>query len=369
MQHLDEGTIHAWLDGALSAEEAARTEAHVTSCPVCADAVAEARGLIAASSRILTALDDVPNVRGAGDAQEKRWKGAGTRRSITTWLVRERIAAVMALVVAGGALAVVLTRPTEQAAQVDLAAEPVRTFEVAAADSPGPPPAARALRADAPQGRGAGTSAVPVSPSAPARDLADARQAEASAPPTAVLQQTAPTVAMDAASSVARTDDSLRPVRVAEARREEAAEASAEGKSSSVAQKVTGALGRRRAAETQAAFADRPPVASPSVGGAAGAAVPSQGPRLVQDVTMTESGREVRRRIYMVDNVLVTLDERPAIVGAYEMRRSAANAAQPDSSATGTTTIQWTGVNGTELTLTGRAPKEQLERIKKALGY
>ena len=84
---------------------------------------------------------------------------------------------------------------------------------------------------------------------------------------------------------------------------------------------------------------------------------------------MTESGREIRRRIYMVDNVLVTLDERLAIGDAYEMRRSAANAARPDSSAVGTTTIQWIGANGSELTLTGPAPKERLERIKKALGY
>jgi anti-sigma factor RsiW len=60
MQHLDEGTIHSWLDGALSAEEAARVEAHVVECPQCATAVAEARGFIAASSRILTALDHVP---------------------------------------------------------------------------------------------------------------------------------------------------------------------------------------------------------------------------------------------------------------------------------------------------------------------
>ena len=83
---------------------------------------------------------------------------------------------------------------------------------------------------------------------------------------------------------------------------------------------------------------------------------------------MTENGRQVRRRIYMVDDVLVTLDERPAVGDAYEMRRSA-NAARPDSSASGTTTIQWTGANGTEFSLTGPAPKERLERIRKALGY
>lgn len=60
MQHLDEGTIHAWLDGALDNAQAAETEAHVAQCASCSAAVAEARGLIAASSRILTALDDVP---------------------------------------------------------------------------------------------------------------------------------------------------------------------------------------------------------------------------------------------------------------------------------------------------------------------
>jgi hypothetical protein len=61
MQHLDEGTIHAWLDGALESAQAAEAEAHVRQCASCSAAVAEARGLIAASSRILTALDDVPS--------------------------------------------------------------------------------------------------------------------------------------------------------------------------------------------------------------------------------------------------------------------------------------------------------------------
>src|ERR1700704_6917220 len=60
MQHLDEGTIHSWLDGALSVDEAARVEAHLKECAQCQAAVAEARGFIAASSRILTALDNAP---------------------------------------------------------------------------------------------------------------------------------------------------------------------------------------------------------------------------------------------------------------------------------------------------------------------
>src|SRR6185437_10934567 len=57
MQHLEEGTIHAWLDGALPPDEAAAVDAHVRSCAACAAAVAEARGMIAGAARIVSALD------------------------------------------------------------------------------------------------------------------------------------------------------------------------------------------------------------------------------------------------------------------------------------------------------------------------
>jgi len=94
MQHLDEGTIHSWLDGALAPDEAARVEAHLGECPECAAAVAEARGFIAASSRILTALDNAP--RGVIPvAAPKR------RVDPIVW----RVAATL-LVVAAGTLAV-----------------------------------------------------------------------------------------------------------------------------------------------------------------------------------------------------------------------------------------------------------------------
>ena len=104
MQHLDEGTIHSWLDGALGPEEAARVDAHVKECPQCAAAVAEARGFIAASSRILTALDNAP--RGVIPA-------AAPKRRIDplVW----RIAAAL-LVVAGGTLIVVQDRGSKRQA-------------------------------------------------------------------------------------------------------------------------------------------------------------------------------------------------------------------------------------------------------------
>jgi len=61
MSRPDEGLIHTWLDGECTPEESARIEALVASDPAWAAAVAEARGLVAASSRILGALDAVPD--------------------------------------------------------------------------------------------------------------------------------------------------------------------------------------------------------------------------------------------------------------------------------------------------------------------
>jgi hypothetical protein len=58
--HVDEGTVHAWLDGQLPADDAARIEAHVASCDACSAVAAEGRGHIAAATRIINALDGVP---------------------------------------------------------------------------------------------------------------------------------------------------------------------------------------------------------------------------------------------------------------------------------------------------------------------
>ena len=60
MSRPDEGLIHQWLDGECTPEESARLEQLVATDPEWAAAVAEARGLIAASSRIVQSLDAVP---------------------------------------------------------------------------------------------------------------------------------------------------------------------------------------------------------------------------------------------------------------------------------------------------------------------
>ncbi|PYP64555.1 MAG: hypothetical protein DMD26_13070 [Gemmatimonadetes bacterium] len=102
MQHLDEGTIHAWLDGALDAEESARVEEHVAQCAACSAAVAEARGFAAGASRILTALDQTPG----GVAPRSATFDAKPRRSPSLWaalhLTPARAAAAALIFVAAG---------------------------------------------------------------------------------------------------------------------------------------------------------------------------------------------------------------------------------------------------------------------------
>jgi hypothetical protein len=104
MQHPDEGTIHAWLDGALSDEESKAIESHVAECVECASAVAEARGLIAASSRIVSALDIVPG--GVIPA-------AKPRRA--AWYTSTQLRAAAAVVIVAGASLLVMRNVRQEA--------------------------------------------------------------------------------------------------------------------------------------------------------------------------------------------------------------------------------------------------------------
>jgi len=375
MQHLDEGTIHAWLDGALGVEEAARVDAHVASCARCADAVAEARGLIAASSRILTALDQVPSVRvapGSRGSTGSRWTG----RPFATAFVRQRIAAVIALIIVGGAVALTVSRDTSSPVASD--AGPMT--EVAVVDSaapvlvtPTPMPAAmprREVDAGAPRGEpGRGAAA----PAPRVHRLEVARQAD-SARPAAALSA-APLVAADvAAPPPARVTDSVRVADVvAQAERKVEAQESA-AKAAATENRARGLVGGRAEADMeQRRYARVAP--SAAIGAAAGTAPGSSDARLVQEVRMTEGGQEVWRRIYRVDSILVTLDERrPSVIEEtsrmpVEREQRAAPSPLPiDTTVRPTNTIRWRDARGAELTLTGPAPRARLERIRKLLG-
>jgi anti-sigma factor RsiW len=120
MQHPDEGTIHAWLDGALSDEETKAVESHVAECGDCAAAVAEARGLIAASSRIVSALDVVPG--GVIPAAKPRH---------AAWYTNTQLRAAAAVIIVAGASLLVMRNERKeevmQPARPMLAAAPAAT--------------------------------------------------------------------------------------------------------------------------------------------------------------------------------------------------------------------------------------------------
>jgi len=96
MQHLDEGTVHSWLDGELPETESVAAAQHVAECAQCAALVAEARGVIAGAARVVAALDVGP----AGvipKAQHAR--GAGFWRRLTRSPARMAMAATILVAV------------------------------------------------------------------------------------------------------------------------------------------------------------------------------------------------------------------------------------------------------------------------------
>ena len=93
MPHPDEGLIHAWLDGELAPEDATRVAALVDSNPAWARAAADARGVTAAASRIVGALD-----RGA----VRPHSNVARPRKSRLWMMRA--AAVLLVMVSAGAI-------------------------------------------------------------------------------------------------------------------------------------------------------------------------------------------------------------------------------------------------------------------------
>lgn len=194
MPRPDEGLIHAWLDGQLTPEEAARIEQLAATDAEWEAAVAEARGLVAASSRILSALDQVP----AGVIPPRAT--APARRRMPWWT---KAAAAIVLVAGGSAL--VLQRaplPVASPLRVEQAlpealpeALPAAVAAPAApaANVPRPTPMAAAAPKTVTPDPMASPAPAPPAPAAAreasqvaARDvMPDAVRAFAAAPPTA----------------------------------------------------------------------------------------------------------------------------------------------------------------------------------------
>lgn len=136
-EHPDEGTIHAWLDGALDAASAERVEAHVRGCAACSALTAEARGLIAGASRVVAALDDVPagarpgwaqsDIGGSGAAGAAASSAAAADRSL--WR-RLRVTPARAAIAATIIVALGLTLTHDRAAKESVVVKPAGHAEL-----------------------------------------------------------------------------------------------------------------------------------------------------------------------------------------------------------------------------------------------
>jgi hypothetical protein len=350
MQHPDEGMIHTWLDGELPAEEAAALGAHVATCDQCKAAVVEARGFIAASSRIVGALDNVPGGVIPIAKPAKRM-----------WYSSPQFRAAAAVVVVAGASLLVMRTGTQKAGLTASArpeASEAATQRVMSANAPAvvldsaavkPPAVASqtAKKAEAPK---------PAVPATPPRELqvpaAPARVAEAPK-----ISPTAPKVANEADFSGTGVKGST-----------------AFGGAGGVpATKDTAALsGRVAGVAMSAADAVRPRAAL--------------GPAELR-VLHVDSSSLMKRTIYQsLSGSQIVLTEQPAelalsqvmVTGAAESRKAAARSAPTASNAPVASapapaaqneiavhTITWTDVSTRRrYTLTGPVSSEELEAIK-----
>src|SRR5688500_13699953 len=87
MPHVDEGTLHALLDGELAPEALAEVRVHFATCPSCAARLDEARQLLAETERLVSALE-LPN-RTAPPRAAREAEGGRDPRPATAGVVAD----------------------------------------------------------------------------------------------------------------------------------------------------------------------------------------------------------------------------------------------------------------------------------------
>lgn len=141
MSHLDEGRLHALLDGELEGAERREVEAHLGSCAECRAALAEAKALFEEADALVAKVDLPPSTT----TQARPVAGGATRRSIP-WQ-RVALAATVTLAVGLGLLAKWEMPRSRGAAESALASMP----DSLAGSRPTAAPAADAVRESAPR--------------------------------------------------------------------------------------------------------------------------------------------------------------------------------------------------------------------------
>jgi hypothetical protein len=384
MRHLDEGTIHAWLDGALSAEDERKAEAHAARCTECASAVADARGFIAASSRILAALDNVP----AGVIPKDYRAMPGAARAprsaprIPPWALR--VAASLAVVATGTLLVLNYKSDTLQKPQQ---AQPE------AKDLPAAAPAPAASVATLDSNAGAGAQAGAAGGGSDARVMTD--KLEETAKQKAVEPQRALGLRDSGAAgsnSVALAGKVDGAAAAKPAMQSPAAGVPVNGAVAAAPAPVPTVLAPGLAAD-QAQLTPKAPSAQNAQIAVAPAAkravvLPFPGMRLVSEQTVPEETGVVQKKVYEVrpgvEVTLASFASAPATSTAAapaESRSDADSAAKAERVSAGRAarrqfrmksmdekeginSIQWTDSTGTEFTLSGPLPLDSLRALR-----
>jgi len=247
----DEGMIHEWLDGQLDADTSAHFEALVLRSPEFAARVAEARGFVAASSRILSALDDVPagvlprTETPSADTGVRAIVSARIRPRTFTWQRWASAAAVLLVAVTG----TMLWQRTPESDMMSAAVDGTATRSDEAVVAPSVAIASdSASETAAPEAMLAARIASDGAPSATAAPRPSAAPVPAASAPVAPAP-----AAPIAPTPIAPAADAVLAAQVARAGRVTAAEiASAEVASSEVASKTAAPARAAAPAETRA---------------------------------------------------------------------------------------------------------------------
>lgn len=349
MQHPEEGTLHAYLDGELPAAEASSLELHVGECARCAAALAEARGLVAAASRVITTLDAAPASPAVVTPAPAGASPAPERRAAHAPFFRVPYARAAALLLLVGGSAVVLDRSGtfaggEDSASEALLAEAATGSDLAATSAPEETrPTAAVSGAATPTG--AGANAAPTRPAGALLGAADNAAQKAAAPPVVAATTAAEAASRRAERSPAVSARTVAPV---------------QGGGVSV-----GAMARDAAADS------RPPaVPSPS---------PPRAAMAADGIVVTgASGAAVTVSRYRTrTGAILTLTEEPLRTSFAEesvaTRQSSALSARERTTAAAAApvmnTYRWSSADAGKIyTLTGPLTVPELEAVSKRLG-
>ena len=344
MQHPDEGTIHAWIDGELSQDDATALEAHLGDCTECSAKVAEARGLVAASSRIVSALDIVPGgVIPAVPARRRPWYAS----------TQLRAAAAIAIVASASMLVMRDSKEATMDSVLSVTAPAPTTAEADRAVTQSEAPAAGTANAPA----DAGTDLRKEKSTAPRREKLE-RQSAVSEPPLPVSPGIASAPAASPPLEQSRAERRLTapsPALGPMARRaaNEASSAKTGNVAGDSAQRLAAPLSDAVVTGVAVATEELKQLRSDSAVGVR-RTVYELSPGL--EATLTDSGPPARAR----SQALGASASAPPPPPAVAERRAAFDAVAVNS-------ITWRDKRGHTMTLSGPVSKERLEALRRQL--